>query len=41
MKLQNPKIEKVRVEELIDDHILRKLDDSGFVEELYVKYGVK
>jgi ABC-type nitrate/sulfonate/bicarbonate transport system substrate-binding protein len=41
MKLQNPKIEKVKVEELIDDRILRKLDESGFVEELYVKYGLK
>ena len=41
MKIQNPKIEKVRVEELIDDRILRKLDESGFIDELYFKYGVK
>ena len=41
MKLQNPKIEKVKVEDLIDDRILRKLDESGFIDELFVKYGVK
>jgi len=41
MKIQNPKIEKVKVEELIDDRILRKLDESGFIDELYFKYGVK
>ncbi|HEY7165363.1 MAG TPA: ABC transporter substrate-binding protein, partial [Candidatus Binatia bacterium] len=41
MKTQNPKIEKVRVENLIDDRILRKLDESGFIDELFRKYGVK
>lgn len=41
MKLRNPKMEKVRVEELIDDRILRKLDQSGFIEQLYSTYGVK
>jgi NitT/TauT family transport system substrate-binding protein len=41
MKLRNPKVEKVKVEGLIDDRILRKFDDSGFINELYLKYGVK
>jgi ABC-type nitrate/sulfonate/bicarbonate transport system substrate-binding protein len=41
MKPRNPKVEKVKPEDVIDDRILRKLDESGFVEELYVKYGVK
>ena len=41
MKLRNPKMEKVRVEELIDDRILRKLDESGFIDRLYSAYGVK
>jgi hypothetical protein len=41
MKAQNPKIEKVRVEDLIDDRILRKLDESGFIDEVFSRYGVK
>jgi hypothetical protein len=41
MKLRNPSIEKLKVEEMIDDRILRRLDESGFVEGLAKKYGVK
>jgi ABC-type nitrate/sulfonate/bicarbonate transport system substrate-binding protein len=35
MKLRNPKVENTKVEELVDDRILRKLDDSGFIDRLY------
>jgi hypothetical protein len=41
MKSRNPKLEKVRPEDVIDDRILRKLDESGFITDMYVKYGVK
>jgi ABC-type nitrate/sulfonate/bicarbonate transport system substrate-binding protein len=41
MKPRNPKLEKVRPEDVIDDRILRKLDESGFITDMYVKYGVK
>jgi NitT/TauT family transport system substrate-binding protein len=41
MKRSNPKVEKVRAEQLIDDRILKKIDQSGFIDELLVKYGVK
>ena len=41
MKPRNPKVEKVRPEDVIDDRILRKLDESGFITDMYVKYGVK
>jgi len=41
MKRSNPKVEKVKPEQLIDDHILKKLDQSGFIDEVLVKYGVK
>jgi len=41
MKPRNPKVEKVRPEDVIDDRILRKLDESGFISDMYVKYGVK
>jgi len=41
MKRSNPKVEKVRADQLIDDRILKKIDQSGFIDELLVKYGVK
>ena len=41
MKRSNPKVEKVKPEQLIDDRILKKLDQSGFIDEVLDKYGVK
>jgi ABC-type nitrate/sulfonate/bicarbonate transport system substrate-binding protein len=41
MKLRNPAVEKVKVEELVDDRFMKKLDQSGFIDEMYAKYGVK
>ena len=41
MKARSPAVEKVKVEEAIDDRILKRLDQSGFLDELYNKYGVK
>jgi hypothetical protein len=41
MKIRNPKLEKAKVEDLVDDQILRRLDESGFIDRLYVSYGVK
>jgi NitT/TauT family transport system substrate-binding protein len=41
MKRANPKVEKVKPELLIDDRILRKIDQSGFIDEVLTKYGVK
>ena len=41
MKRSNPKIESVKPENLIDDRIMRKLDQSGFIDEIMAKYGVK
>jgi len=41
MKLRNPSVEKVKVEDLVDDRFMKKLDQSGFIDEMYAKYGVK
>jgi len=41
MKRSNPKVESVKPENLIDDRILKKLDQSGFIDEVMTKYGVK
>jgi ABC-type nitrate/sulfonate/bicarbonate transport system substrate-binding protein len=41
MKLRNPGVEKLKAEELIDDRFMKKLDQSGFIDEMYAKYGAK
>jgi NitT/TauT family transport system substrate-binding protein len=41
MKRTNPKVENVKPETLIDDRILKKIDQSGFIDEMMAKYGVK
>lgn len=41
MKRSNPKVENVKPETLIDDRIMKKLDQSGFIDEILAKYGVK
>ncbi len=41
MKLLNPKVEKVKVEDLIEDRFLRALDQSGFIDNLLASYGVR
>ena len=41
MKLRNPKVEKVVVEELVEDRFLRALDQSGFIDKVLASYGVR
>jgi NitT/TauT family transport system substrate-binding protein len=41
MKLRNPSVEKVKVETLVDDRFMKKLDQSGFIDEMYARYGAK
>ena len=41
MKRSNPRVEKLRADQLIDDRILKKIDQSGFIDEVMAKYGVK
>ena len=40
MKSQNPKIGEVKINDLNDDRIVRKLDDSGFIDKAYAAQGV-
>ncbi len=35
MALLNPKVSKVKVEEIIDDRFIRKLDETGFIDNAY------
>ncbi|MBI2230204.1 MAG: ABC transporter substrate-binding protein [Deltaproteobacteria bacterium] len=39
MKSQSPEVAQVRVEELVDERIVRKLDTGGFIAKVY-DYGV-
>jgi hypothetical protein len=41
MKLRNPAIENYKLEEMVDDRILRLLDDSGFIDGLARIYPPK
>ena len=31
----NPSVAKIKAEELIDERIYRKLEDSGFIDDVY------
>ena len=41
MAVQNPKAANVRVEDLIDARLIRKLDDSGYIDRVAANYGLK
>ena len=41
MKSRNPRMAELKVETLIDDRFMRKLDESGFIDRLYSTYGIK
>jgi len=40
LKPRNPKIGEVKVEEVIDGRIMRKLDESGFIDRAYAAQGI-
>jgi len=41
MKTQNPRVGDIKVENLVDSSVVKKVDDSGFFERLYAEYGAK
>jgi len=41
MAMLNPKIANVKVEELIDNRLIRKLEENGFVDKIAANYGLK
>jgi len=41
MKIRSPALEKVKIEDMIDDRILRRLDESGFIDQLAKTYPAK
>ena len=41
MKTQNARIGDIKIENLVDSSVVKKVDESGFFERLYAEYGVK
>ena len=41
LRSRNPKVGEVKAEDVVDSRLMRKLDESGFIEKLYAFYGAK
>jgi NitT/TauT family transport system substrate-binding protein len=41
MATQNPKVANVKIEELIDNRLIRRLDESGYIDRAAAAYNVK
>lgn len=41
MQLNNPRVGNINVEDLVDSTIVRRLDESGFIDRVYGTYGMK
>lgn len=39
LKMRNPKIGEVKAEDIIDNRIMRRLDESGFIEKTFATHG--
>jgi ABC-type nitrate/sulfonate/bicarbonate transport system substrate-binding protein len=39
MKMRTPKVGELKIEDLIDNRIMRKLDESGFIDRAYAAQG--
>ena len=41
MQISNPRVGEIKLEEIVDRSIMRKLDDSGFIDRTLAAAGVK
>jgi hypothetical protein len=41
MASSNPRVAELKLDEIVDRSIMRKLDDSGFIDRTFVAAGVK
>ena len=41
MKVRNPKLAELKVENIIDERIMRKLEGNGFINSVYAAQGLK
>ena len=40
MKIRSPKVGEIKIEDVIDNRIIRKLDESGFIDRAYAAQGM-
>ncbi len=40
MKTQNPQVANINLENLVDSRLVKKLDDSGFIDQIVKTYGI-
>jgi NitT/TauT family transport system substrate-binding protein len=40
MKTQNPQVANINLESLVDSRLVKKLDDSGFIDQMAKTYGI-
>jgi hypothetical protein len=40
LKPRNPKIGDLKVEEIVDNRIMRKLEESGFIDRAFAAQGI-
>ena len=38
---REPRLANVKIENIVDDDLMRKLDSSGFIDRVYRGYGIK
>jgi hypothetical protein len=41
MQSSNPRVGEIKLKEIVDRGIMRKLDDSGFIDRIFAAAGVK
>ena len=41
MATQNPKAANVKIEDLIDSRIIRKLDETGYMDKVAARHNLK
>jgi hypothetical protein len=41
MKVRNPKLAELKVENIIDGRIMGKLEENGFINSVYAAQGLK
>jgi len=41
LKSRNPKVGEVKAEDVIDNRLMRRLDETGFIDKMYTTYGAK
>ena len=39
LRSRNPKVGDVKAEDVIDSRLMRKLDETGFIDKMYASYG--